>query len=108
MKLVLVIPYYKKVSPSKFITLRDNASSYRTVKEWCAAFKQGRSSTKDDHPPGRQCEIATQQTVDAVLDTVIQDRRMTVRQIANTHEISKSTVERILQDRIYTNKVSAR
>ena len=98
----------KEIHADMANTLGNNAPSYRKVKEWCASFKHGRTSTEDDHRSGRPCEVTSQEIVDSVLDTVMQDRRTTIRQIAQTCGISKSTVERILHEKLNLNKVSAR
>jgi len=86
----------KEIHADMINTLGDTAPSYSKVKEWCASFKRGRTSTEDEHRSGWPCQVASQENVDSVLGTVMQDRRITIRQIAETCDISKSTVERIL------------
>jgi len=105
--------HLKKLTPREIHddmvdTLGDSAPSYATVKRWCADFKRGRRSTEDEERPGRPNEVATQRQIDAVLDTVMKDRRLTIRKIAEIHSISKTSVERILHEHLNMNKVSAR
>ena len=98
----------KEIHADMINTLGDTAPSYSKVKEWCASFKRGRTSTEDEHRSGRPCQVASQENVDSVLDTVTQDKRITIRQIAETCDISKSTVKRILHEILNLNNMSAR
>ena len=58
--------------------------------------------------PGRPSEVVSIRKVDAVLDTVMQDHRLTTRQLATVHSISKTSVERILHKHLNMYKVSER
>lgn len=103
----------KKLSPRDIHkdmqeTLEDSAPSYTMVKKWCAEFKRGRISVKDDPRPGRPREATTTEKAVQVLDSVLKDRRITIRRLAEIHDISKSSVERILNKDLNMNKVSAR
>ncbi|XP_041364246.1 uncharacterized protein LOC121379629 [Gigantopelta aegis] len=89
-------------------TLGDDAPSYSTIKQWCADSIRGRTSTEDNPRSGRPCEVSIDENVNAVLDTVIKDRRFTIRQLASVHNISKTSLERILLEHLHMNKVSAR
>ena len=89
-------------------TLGDSAPSYAMVKKWCAEFKRGRTSVEDDPRSGRPREATTTEKADLGLDSVMKDRRITIRRLAVVHDISKSSVERILHENLNMNKVSAR
>ncbi|UYV70262.1 hypothetical protein LAZ67_7002317 [Cordylochernes scorpioides] len=69
-----------------------------TVKNWVAAFKLGRISTKDEHGPGRPVEAVTQENIDKIHDLIMLDRRMTVSQIEETLCIPKTAVDRIMRE----------
>ena len=58
--------------------------------------------------PGQPSEVITIRNVDAVLNTVMQDYRVTTRQLGTVHSISKTSVERILHEYLNMNKVSER
>ncbi|UYV68490.1 hypothetical protein LAZ67_5004488 [Cordylochernes scorpioides] len=58
----------KEIYEDMVDTLRENAPSYSTVKEWVAAFKLGRISTEDEHRPGRPVESVTQENIDKIDD----------------------------------------
>lgn len=105
--------HLKKLTPKEIHddmtqTLGATCPSYSTVKQWCADFKRGRRSTEDEPRPGRPCEVTTEENVNAVLDTIMQDRRVTIRQLASHNSIPKTSVERIIHDHLHMNKVSAR
>ncbi|UYV84883.1 hypothetical protein LAZ67_X003862 [Cordylochernes scorpioides] len=103
----------KGISPKEIYedmvdTLREDAPSYSTVKKWVAAFKLGRISTEDEHRPGKPIESVTQENIDKIHDLVMLDRRMTVRQIEETLDIPKTTVDRIVREHLGLRKLSAR
>ncbi|XP_071084006.1 protein GVQW3-like [Haliotis cracherodii] len=89
-------------------TLGEDAPSYATVKRWVAEFKRGRSSTYDEPRPGPPVVSSTPEMVQRILDIVMDDRRVTQRQIANLVDISQERVHFILTDILGMHKVSAR
>lgn len=89
-------------------TLGESAPPYSTVARWCAEFKRGRTSVKDDPRSGRPSTSVTQEMVDKVEKIVLYDRRVTVRFIAEELKISSGSVHSILQDHLGMKKVSAR
>ena len=89
-------------------TLGEDAPSYFTVENWYANFRHRIHSTEVEACPGRLSEVVTIRNVDAVLDSVMLDHRLTTRQLATVHSISKTSVERILHEHLNMNKVSER
>jgi histone-lysine N-methyltransferase SETMAR len=81
--------------------------SYSTVKEWAKHFRLGRESTEDDPHQGRPAEALTPETT-ALVQEVLQDRRLKTKEISARCGLSKTTVLRILHNHLGMNKVSAR
>ena len=77
-------------------TLGDDAPALSTVKKWAAEFKRGRESLEDDPRSGRPATATTQENIDRVHHMVMDDRRLSVNQIANTVVISRERVGNIL------------
>ncbi|XP_071083880.1 protein GVQW3-like [Haliotis cracherodii] len=89
-------------------TLAEDVPSYATVKRWVAEFKRGRSSTDDEPRPGPPVVSSTPEMVQRILDIVMDDRRVTQRQIANSVDNSQERVHFILTDILGMHKVSTR
>jgi len=69
---------------SKFIKVYgDSSPSFWTIKKWAAEFKRGRTSLEDDPREGRP-KCAPPETTEQVHDMVLDDRKMEVREIAET------------------------
>ncbi|UYV69974.1 hypothetical protein LAZ67_7001357 [Cordylochernes scorpioides] len=67
-----------------------------------------RISTEEEHRPGRPVESIIQENIDKILDLVMLDRRMTVRQIEETLGIPKTIVDRIRREHLGLRKLSVR
>ena len=63
-----------------------------------AEFKQGRQSVVDEHKPGRPSTATTEENIDFVLDTVMEDRRLSCHQVADRIGISLGQAQNILQE----------
>ena len=75
---------------SKFIKVCGNSSpSFSTIKKWAAEFKRGRTSLEDDPREGHPKSATTTEIIEQVHDMVLDDRRMKVREIAETIGISE-------------------
>ncbi|XP_076623122.1 histone-lysine N-methyltransferase SETMAR-like [Colletes latitarsis] len=71
-------------------------------------FKRGRTSCQDEHRSGRPNEVTTPEIVKKIHKTVLNDRRLKVRELANMVGISKSAVQRILAENLDMRKLCAR
>ena len=97
----------KDIHPDMVATLGDDAQALSNVKKWAAEFKRGRESLEDDPRSGRPVTATTQENIDRVYHMVMDDRRLTVNQIANAVGISRERVENILHNELGMSKVSA-
>jgi len=98
----------KAIHDDMLAALGDNAPAYSEVKSWIAKFKCGRNSVEDDHRSGYPKDAASSENVQIVNDILKEDRRLTIRQIAETTDIQATTVYRIVSDDLGMKKVSAR
>jgi len=93
----------------KFIKVYgDSFPSFTTIKKWAAEFKCGRTSLEDDPREGRPKSATTPKIIEQVHDMVLDDRRMKVREIAETIGISKERVGYILHEEMDMKKLCAR
>jgi histone-lysine N-methyltransferase SETMAR len=94
---------------SKFIKLfGDSSPSFSTIKKWAAKFKRGRTSLEDDRHEGRSKSATTPAIIEQVHNMVLDDRRMKVREIAETVGISKESVGYILHEELDMKMLCAR
>lgn len=85
-----------------------SAPANSTVIYWFAEFKRGRTSTIDEHRSGRPKEVTTEENIEKILDIVLADRRIKVRELVNICNISHGSVISILHKHLDMKKLSAR
>jgi len=95
---------------SKFIKVYgDSSPLFSTIKKWAAEFKRGHTSLEDDPREGRpKSATTTPEIIEQVHGMVLDDRRMKVREIAETIDISKECVGYILHEELGMKKLCAR
>ena len=89
-------------------TYGDDAPSYDLVKRWHREFKHGRKSVETAPKPGRPSSAIDEASVRQVEAAILEDRRITIRQIAQEVKISTGSVETIIHNHLHMRKVSAR
>jgi [histone H3]-lysine36 N-dimethyltransferase SETMAR len=89
-------------------TLGKCAVSYDVVKRWCREFKCGRQSCTDEHAGGAPTIVTTQENVKKIHDLVLQDRRVTIRQIVEDTGLSYHVIYNIITAKLDMKKLSAR
>ncbi|UYV65560.1 hypothetical protein LAZ67_3004693 [Cordylochernes scorpioides] len=75
----------------------DAVMSRRQVFEWYKRFKEGREETADNERSGRPSTSTTPEKVDKVLELVREDRRITVREVAEEAGISFGSTQSIMK-----------
>jgi predicted XRE-type DNA-binding protein len=78
------------------------------IHKWFTDFGCGRTSTTDAEHSGRPHEVTTPEIVDKIHDTVLQDRRMKKREIAEIVGISGERVRNILHEHLNIKTLSTR
>ena len=82
--------------------------SYETVKYWVRKFKHGHMSIVDEPREGRPVSAITDEKVKLVKALVLEDRRLTIRELEEQTGLSHGSVVSILHDYLNMTKVSAR
>lgn len=85
----------------------DDAMGITQIKEWYNRFKDGRTSVESDARYGRPSTSRNDKLIDQVRTLVMQDRRVTVRELAEEVGISTASVHSILTDDLAMRRVSA-
>jgi hypothetical protein len=86
----------------------DAALSRTTIFEWHKWFRAGRESVKDDEESGRPTTSRTDDNIATVDKMVKEARKMTSRLIADTPDIPKTVVLRILREDLKKLKLCSR
>jgi len=89
-------------------TLGEHAPSYATVKNWVAQFKRGDFSTCHAPRPGRPKTVTTPEIIDQIHELILEDRRISVKSIAQQLGISSEGVGSIIDADLDMRKLSAK
>lgn len=89
------IKFCLKLSDSQTETIRkiqqafgEDATEPTTIKEWYNQFKDGRTSAESDSRSGRPLTSRNDAIIDQVRTLVLEDHRITVRELADEMDIS--------------------
>ena len=83
-------------------------SSYATVKNWVAHFKRCDFSTCDAPRPGWPETLTTPEIIDQILELILEDRRISIKSIAEQLGISRELVGSIIHVDFDMRKLSAK
>jgi len=87
---------------------RDQSLSRAQVFQWHARFKTGRTSVDDDERTGRPTSCTTPENVARIQELLRQDRRLTIRDIAEEVEVGYGTCQRVLTEELGMHRVAAK
>ena len=71
---------------------KESAPSHGTVHKWFTEFRCGRINTSDAERPDRPKEVTSQEMIDKIYGIVPNDRRLKLREISETVNISVGCV----------------
>jgi len=86
----------------------DDAMDITQIKEWYKRFRDGCTSVESDARSGRLSTSRNDELIDQVRTLVMQDRRVTVRELVEKVVISTGSVHSILTDDLAMRRVSAK
>ena len=72
--------------------LGDEAPSRTSIYRGCGKFNRGRSSLQDEFREGRPKSVVVPETIDSVLQLILQDRHVTYREVKITLGISVTSL----------------
>ena len=91
-----------------FSVHQEECPSYETVKNWVRKFKSAFFFIQDSPREGRPNFVVTGDSVCQVRTPVLEDRRVTVKQLAAITKMTAGSIETVLHDHLHMSKVSAR
>ena len=86
----------------------DNAVKKTAVYRWVKRFSTGRESVTDEERSGRPATSRTEENIAKIRQIVRENRRLTVRSIAEQVNIDRETVRKILTEDLDIRKVCAK
>ena len=87
---------------------KDTAPTLKIVYFWINEFKRDRTSTKDEVRPGRRVEAIAPDMIEKIYHVVMEDCRITVREIDEIVGISVGALHNILHEKLEVQKKCAR
>ena len=86
----------------------DSAMKKTAVYKWVKRFSEGRGSVTDEERSGRPATSTTEENVANVRQILRQNRRLTVRSIAEQVNMDRGTIRKILTEVLDMRKVRAK
>jgi len=88
--------------------LGDTCPSLRTIQRWLADFEKGRISIEDEERSGRPSTELSEKNIQLIQEKIEEDRRVTLRQLAEDTGLSYGTVERIVTTKLHLKRLVAK
>ena len=82
--------------------------SQKSVYKWYKLFTEGRKEVNDDAHPGRPSTSTTNENTEAVKKIVMENRRITIREVAEDGGISVGSCHAIFSDILDLKRVAAK
>ena len=86
----------------------DSCISKSAISKRMNRFKEGRDTTKSDKRKGRPETVSNERKVAEIQEYIPEDRRVTVKNVAEHFGISYGTAQDIMSNKIGMRRVSAR
>jgi predicted transposase YdaD len=86
----------------------DNAMKKTAVYKWVTRFSEGRESVTNEETSGRTAMSRTEENIAKLHQTAHENRRLTIRSIAEQANINTETVRKILNEDLDMRKVWAK
>jgi len=86
----------------------DNVMKKTAVYKWVARFPVGRESVTDEEKSGRPATSRTEENIVKIRQILLENCRLTVRNIAEQFNIDRETVRKILTEDLAMRKVCAK
>ena len=83
----------------------EDCPSVRTVEHWYLKFRRGNFVFEDQPHTGCPSDVATSESVGAVCEAIILNRRITYRQLEELLQIPKSTLQWIVSKQLSVRKL---
>ncbi|XP_014480147.1 PREDICTED: putative uncharacterized protein FLJ37770 [Dinoponera quadriceps] len=99
---------YNKVCEMLIKAYGKSAMSKTRVYEWYKRFQDGREDVEDDERPGRPSTSTTDENVEKVKEMVMNNRRLTVREVADDVGISIGSCHEIFSNVLGMKRVAAK
>lgn len=90
------------------VAFGESTLSKKNVYKWYKLFTEGREDVNDDARPGRPSTSTTDENVEAVKKIVMENRRITIREVAEDVGISVGSCHAIFSDVLGMKRVAAK
>lgn len=86
----------------------DSCLSKGAISKWMNRFAAGRESSADDHRNGRPVTVSTDVKLTLIEEYIKEDRRVTIQNVADKFDISYTSAQDIITNKLGMRRVSAR